>query len=208
MSAKEHTINAAHRAYSDFIYHTAWYEFEFLPWIGKVWSSKETGESSFLRRWERTLFFTVEFSFKALYAQLLEWAAQATYEPPITEIYMQVSSPLPIQETKNLKVIMDQGDQKIISATRWGPFTEVMQALSIQDIEISDIAGNDEIFISVVLDRNKTVSFEEAFFLYESRMVTHPELKRMVYKLPVPVLLSFVKYAHDSNIEVEHVYDF
>ena len=92
ISEQEKTIIKAHRAYSDFIYNTAWYEFEFIPWIKKVWISSDQSNASFLRKWERTIFFTIEFSFKAFYAQLIEWAATASYDAPTTDIYLLISS--------------------------------------------------------------------------------------------------------------------
>ena len=35
LSDEEKTIVAAQRAYSDFIYDKAWYEFKFMPWVKK-----------------------------------------------------------------------------------------------------------------------------------------------------------------------------
>ena len=208
MSEKEHVINNAHRAYSDFIYHTAWYEFEFLPWIGKVWSAEEVNESSFLRRWERTLFFTLEFSFKAFYAQLIDYAATATYEPPIEEIYLYASSKTTIPEDKDLHIMAKQNSSYLIGVTRWGAFTEKMIDLSNLDIEIHDISGNDEIVVSVLGNTAKNISYNDAVLLYESEVVTDSQLKRSVIILPVGDLLPFISHANKSELVIEHVYDF
>lgn len=208
MSAKEQVINQAHRAYSDFIYHTAWYEFEFLPWIGKVWSAQEENESSFLRRWERTLFFTFEFSFKAFYAQLIDYAATASYEPPIEEIYLYASSKTPIPEDKDLRIMAKQDSSYLIGVTRWGAFTEKMIDLSNSDIEILDISGNDEIVVSVIGKTSKSVNHNDAILLYESEVVTDRQLKRSVIMLPVGDLLPFINHAKKSELVIEHVYDF
>ncbi|HKZ36501.1 MAG TPA: FAD-dependent oxidoreductase, partial [Chryseolinea sp.] len=68
ISDEEKVIIEAQRAYSNFIYDVAWYEFEFMPWVKKVWGVSNTAESNWLRKIERTLFFTLEFTFKAGYA--------------------------------------------------------------------------------------------------------------------------------------------
>jgi hypothetical protein len=207
-SDQEKTIIAAQRAYSDFIYHTAWYEFQFMPWIKKVWGISNTAESSWLRRMERTLFFTVEFTFKAGYAQLIEWAAKASYETPVTDIYILVSSNEPMQQTKDIKIIKEQGNEKIIGITRWGAFTNTLLTLCDQEIDVIEIGGNDEIAISVIVQNSQKLDYKKNELLYESNVVTNNEVKRMVYLMPVAELLPFIRFAKNNGVEVEHIYDY
>ncbi len=208
-SGKERVIWEAQRAYSDFIYHTAWYEFEFAKWIGEVWMEKESSKSSFLRKWERTLFFTMEFSFKAMYAQLIEWAAKASYEAPIEDIYALVSTPDIIQETEDLKIVFERGEEKIIGISRWGAFTETMIALSKTNISLLDISGNDEITVSIIRNKSQTlINRANADLLYNSVIVTNDALIRDVYLVPVTELISFIRLAHTADMEVEHIYDY
>ena len=193
---------------SDFIYHTAWYEFEFLTWIRKIWNNSESSESSAIRKWERTLLFTLEFSFKALYAQLIEWAATSSYEAPVTDIFVMISANDSIEENQDLKIIIEQNGNMIIGITRWGAFTETIINLSNQDIEILEISGNDEILVSVIMDKLQTLNSGNEKLLYESRIVTNDELKRNVYLVPVNELLSFTSNAISKNITIEHIYDY
>lgn len=208
ISGKEQTIIDAQRAYSDFIYHTAWYEFEFMPWIGKVWKASESNESSWLRKWERTLFFTFEYSFKAGYAQLIEWAAQASYEEPVTDIYLLISTDETITPTKDIKIIKEQDNQKILAITRWGAFTNTILDLCEQNIQIQDIGGNDEIVVSVLLDKTQQLDFKDLKLLYESAVVTDSDISRLVCLVHVKDLLPLLHYAKNNSIEVEHVFDY
>ena len=208
ISHEEKVIIEAQRAYSNFIYHTAWYEFEFLPWIKKVWTNAETSESSLLRQWERSLLFTLEFSFKAFYAQLIDWAASSNYEPSVNNIYLIASANEPIREHKDLQIIKEQEGKSILGITRWGAFTETLVALSAQDITIEEIAGNDEIVVSVLMDLGMSLNDHRPSFLYESRVVTDPAIKREVYLLPVKDLLPFIRQARSKGITIEHIYDY
>jgi FAD/FMN-containing dehydrogenase len=208
ISEKEKVIIEAQRAYSDFVYHTAWYEFKFFPWVKKIFNTTDTSPCSFLRKWERTFFFTAEFSFKALYALLIEKAAKASYEAPVPDIYILVETNDAIQESKNLKIVKEQGDKKVIAVTRWGAFTETLQEIAEKDISIKEIGGNDEIAVSVVLKKNQQLSFSNAQVLYESEIVTDESLKRLVCLLPVNELLKFIRYAKSDKIFVEHLYDY
>lgn len=207
-SNEEKIIAEAQRAYSDFIYHTAWYEFGFSHWIGKVWADTEPTESSVIRKWERTLFFSLEFSFKAVYAQLIEWAAKSSYEAPIEDIYALVTSPDSLLSTKDLNIVFEQNDKKIISITRWGAFTETMLLLAKTNIELLDISGNDEITVSIIRNFTKEFNPLHAELLYNSVIVTKEDLVRDVYLVLVPELLPFIRNAHRNTIEVEHIYDY
>ncbi len=208
ISEKEQTIIDAQRAYSDFIYHTAWYEFEFLPWIGKVWKASSTRDASWLRKWERTLFFTFEYVFKAGYAQLIEWAAEASYEEPVTNIYLMVSTEENMAISDEIKVINEQGSKKLIGITRWGAFTNTILDLCEKEITIHEIGGNDEIVVSILMDKSQQLNFKNIEPLYESKVVTSDHLMRLVCILPVNELLPFIRHAGRNSIEVEHVFDY
>jgi len=208
-SSNENVIAEAQRAYSDFIYHTAWYEFQFFPWVNKVWknTTKDT-QSSFLRKWERTILFTFEFSFKAVYAQLIEWVANSSYETPENNIYAYVSSSTSLPNSNHLKTIYTQGNDKVISITRWNEFTKTMNKISSLNIDINDISGNDEIAVSLIMNSSNIENFFNDKLLYESAIVTNSKLKRMVYLIPVNELLSFIREAKDHDFHLEHIYDY
>jgi FAD/FMN-containing dehydrogenase len=207
-SAEEQQIAAAQRAYSDFIYHTAWYKFEFLPWVGKVWEGSPSSDGSFLRQWERTLLFTLEFSFKAFYAQLLEWAASATYEPPVEDIFMLVTTNDTIPETKDMSVILEQDTSKVLGLTRWGAFTETLKSMSAYDIDINEISGNDEIVVSLIMQKNQSLNEPGSELLYTSRIVTDDSSQRNVYLVDVSQLIPLLRSAQASEMIIEHIYDY
>ncbi|KAF2508581.1 FAD-binding protein [Flavobacterium zhairuonense] len=207
-SEAEKTIIEAQRAYSDFIYQTAWYEFKFMPWIKKVWTAPENSEHSILRKWERTFIFTLEFSFKAFYSKLIEWGAKSSYETPSNLIYLIVSNVDSIKENPNLKIVKRDGDKMIISVTRWEIFTQEMMKLSNQEVKIYEISGNDEIVVSAIESQFNKPNLKEVKLLYQSKIVTNDSLKRSVYILPVEKLLEFIKDSKKNKLTIEHVYDY
>jgi len=208
LSAQEKTIIKAQRAYSDFIYDKAWYEFKFTPWVKEVWTVSDSSNSSWLRKWERTLFFTFEFTFKTAYAQLIEWAAKASYEEPVKDIYLLILTKSPITENANLKIIKEKDEKKIISIKRWGEFSKTILELDSKDMSIHDIGGNDEIVVSVLINKISSVNFENGELLYESAVVSNTEMKRLVYLIPVDKLFAFVDYAKANQISIEHIFDY
>jgi FAD/FMN-containing dehydrogenase len=207
-SPQEQTINQAHRAYSEFIYHTAWYEFGFLDWVGKVWSASGETEASWLRKWERTLFFTFEFTLKAAYGQLIEWAAQASYEAPVEKIYLTTTGLDSIPISQDLQIIAQQDSSQLLSITRWGPFTETLKTLAKHKIDIVEISGNDEIVVSVIMLKEQSLAIDKVQLLYHSTVVTDNRLMRNVYLLPVNELLPIIRLVAENNMTLEHVYDY
>jgi hypothetical protein len=208
LSDEEKVIIEAQRAYSELIYDKAWYEFKFMPWVNKVWSVSNTAESNWLRKMERTLFFTMEFTFKAGYAKLIEWGAKSSYEEPVTDIYLLVSTADTLVTSPTIKVIREQGDKKIISIPRWGIFTKTIQEIAGEKLHIMEIGGNDEIIVSILAGKDQQTSFSSGELLYESRVVTKPEHLRLVYLLKVEKLLPFIREARQKDVEVEHVFDY
>lgn len=206
LSDQEKVIIEAQRAYSDMIYDKAWYEFQFMPWVKKVWRVSNKAESNWFRKVERSLFFTAEFTFKATYAKLIEWAAQASYEEPVTDIYLIVSATDTLQ-TNGLDVVHDQDDKKIIRIPRWGAFTKEILRISDRDVDIIEIAGNDEIVVSTLARKNAT-PLSNGELLYTSRVVTDTQFERHVYLLPVSRLLLLVREARNREMELEHVFDY
>ena len=208
LSDEERVIIAAQRAYSDLIYDKAWYEFDFIPWVKKVWTVSNTAKSNWLRKTERTLFFTLEFTFKAGYAKLIEWAAKASYEEPVTDIYLIISTTDSLHTSEHLKIVQEKEDKKIIGIKRWGAFTKTILEIADSNMDILEIGGNDEILVSVLVDDNQRPIFTNDQLLYESNVVSSTQRKRKVYLLPVSRLLSFVREAKHADIEVEHIFDY
>lgn len=208
LSDEEKMIIQAHRAYSNFIYDKAWYEFQFMPWVGKVWDVSNTAESNWFRKIERKLFFTVEFSFKAAYAKLIELGAQASYEEPVTQIYLLASTTDSLLASPDFRVLHEEGKKKIISITRWGAFTKKILEIAETDMDILEIGGNDEIVVSVIRGKYRKNSLANGKHLYDSRVLTDTEQIREVYLLKVDKLLAFVAEAKTKGVQVEHIFDY
>lgn len=208
ISEEEKLINEAHQAYSKFIYNTAWYEFKFTPWIKKIWEIHTSSPHSQLRKWERTIFFTLEFSIKAIYSSLLGYGAKLSYEAPITDIFIKLNTKDTIDNIKNLQIIQSQGESKIVAIKRWGDFTEAFKVIADKKVEVELIGGNDEIAVSIVKQKKQKLEFDNIFHLHDLEMVTDTTKTRSYYYVPVSKLTSLIKYCEGNNMSIEHIYDY
>ena len=206
VSPEEKVIAEANRAYSDFIYDVAWYEFDFTEWIDKIWRISEPNNGSFLRKWERKLFFTAEFAVKAGYGKLIKIGAKSNYEEPVTNIYAVLKINEMINQDDKLQIIGIKNDSLLVGITRWGTFTDKLIELSDKNIRIEEIAGNDEIVISYLLKKVKKLKTKNV--IYKSDVITDKSLVRNVEIISVKELLDYIKYLKNYNIKIEHIYDY
>jgi len=213
-SPEDRTIGAAHRAYSTFIYDEPWYAFQFLPHVKKVWQEPFLG-SNFLRRTERKLFFSTEFLLKALYASLLGWAAETAYGPGEERVQLVVhrpltsdappSAPLPARARELYRL---PSGESVLELPRWREFSEIVPLLSASGYEFINIAGNDNIVVSVREGGTKPFAVASAHKLANSRVLSNSSQRRSVWWVPVSNLSTFLREATKQGHKLEHVYDY
>lgn len=208
-TAEDQLIAKAQRAYANFIFNRAWYEFDFSGWIGSMWSDTPFFGNHFLRKLERRLFFTAEFGIKAGYAKLIGFASHTTYGIKNDHIYLTVVAPesgaaLPAGVEENAS----HANEYLVSTLRWGPFTKAAEQLAAAGYHFRDISGNHRIVISIVAPAAEVLPAAGATELFESRMVSNPKLKRRVLLVDVGRLSNFLRDLKSSSARLEHIYDY
>ena len=197
-------IKQAHRAYSDLIYHKAWYEFDFAFWLGQIWSKPDFFGSNMIRKFERKIFFSLEFLVKTLYAKLIEFGAKTAYEESDNFIYAITTDS---EEFPNeVKVIAQDNDLALIAIPRWGPFSILVPKMIDKGIRFQEISGNDEIVITGLF-KNKLSDELTTIKLFSSRVVSDEKLKRYAFLVPITKLHEYIKFIKESG-ELEHIFDY
>lgn len=201
-------IAHAQRAYSDLIFDEAWYKFEFMSWVSTIWSEADFFAGNFIRKTERKLSFTLEYSIKALYAELIGFASQTAYEPEDGLIYLTVSMPINAHQAlpSGVDVINTIGDKSIISVPRWGEFTKVLPKLSELGVQFHDISGNNKIAVSYL--SKKTNALINAELLFQSQQISTPEITRTVILVKVTELNEVLAEIKQQQLHLEHIYDY
>ena len=145
-------IAQAHKAYSELIFSQAWYKFDFGHWTEKLWCETDFFGNNFIRKFERKLFFSLEFGFKSVYAKLIAFASSVSYEASDGLIYLVADiAPENIVLIPNrIKVLASENNQHLLSIPRWGPFTTLLPELIAQGANVIEISGNKNIAVSVI----------------------------------------------------------
>ncbi len=204
-------IREAHAAYGELINYEPWYEFPFAEYAGRIWSDTPFFGRNFIRKFERKLSFTAEFAFKALYAKAIGYASQSAYGPSQGRVTMHVvGDAWRIAETDGrLRILRDFGDGDfVITAPRWGGFTEIMPKLADAGTRYVEINGNDEIVFTTVEDDDVQTVPAHSRLLFNSMVISPTGKKRSVYVVRVEHLSDALRSLEAGNIELEHVFDY
>lgn len=210
-SVEDEAIAAAHSAYSELIFHEPWYAFEFLPWVAKIWRDSTFLGPNLIRRTERKLAFSAEFAVKAGYAKLIELAAGAAYDAPqeVVMAAVEASAPSDLAVDPRVKVLESFSDgTHIIAIPRWGPFTEIVPKLAQHGVRFLEIAGNDDIAISVIQRRGAPKLQASGQRLFDSKLVSDASRVRSVWLVPVPQLAEVLRGLPATSAQLEHLYDY
>lgn len=210
-SKEEAIIASAHSAYADLIFHEPWYAFEFLPWVKKIWSETSVLGPSFIRRTERKLAFSLEFIVKAGYAELIGFAAGSAYDAPQEVVYaaVEATSPSDLAVDPRVKVVRSFGDgTHIVSIPRWGPFTELVPKLAARGVRFLEIAGNDDVALSVIRPSNAPQLRGMGQRVFDSKIVSDGSRVRTVLLVSVSQLSYALNTLASKDAQLEHIYDY
>ncbi len=135
--------------YSAFLRQTPWYEYPFPREARALWAAP-VGFS--LRGWERRLGIGTEFMAKTVYAKAIAGAVAAT-EPAKLEIRSVIGGLTRAQlaTIPNVTIVSERGSGVEIETPRYDLFTRILVAIAQQGGTILEIAGNDDIMVSLTV---------------------------------------------------------
>lgn len=204
-------IQQAHTAYAKLIYSEAWYKFPFFKWVLKIWSEPEFFAANFIRKIERKISFTLEFTFKSLYALLIGFGAETAYEQSdgLVTLRLNMDKNIITSVDNRIKLLKDFGNNDlVISLPRWGTFSEIIPKLVTVGAQFTEISGNDDILISVIADKETNSEINQGKYLFSSIVISPENKTRLVYTVNVANLSGFIENLNKQQIKLEHIYDY
>lgn len=209
-TAEDIIIARAQKAYSEFIFQQAWYKFDFGYWIDEIWFHADFFGNNFIRKFERKLFFTLEFAFKSTYAKLIEFASGVSYEVSDGLIYLVADiAPENLALIPNrIQVLASENNQHLLSIPRWGAFTELLPQLITQGANIIEISGNKHIAVSYLIPISEPATINTGVKLFDSAMVSNAKVKRSVKLVNVVELGGLLEEIKTKGAQLEHLYDY
>lgn len=187
--------------YATFLQEIPWYKYDFDGWHTKLVAAPIEG----LRSRERRIALGLEWKAKAAYARVI---AQAVGAVGTDELRMQVALTGMISEDiasiDGWRVIRNT-DPLIVEVPRYRSFTTAARGIILgPDAKFAEIAGNDDILISVIHHPLSEIS-PEINVLSTTARVGFPEDARSLIALKVS---EFRDVLPMMPAKLEHIYDY
>jgi hypothetical protein len=191
--------------YGAFMHETPWYRFSFGRALQGEWHTQEP--TLHLRHWERRVALTSEYGVKAGYAYLIDKATGATLGRDAPTLrFVAIASPATIQaiDPRLVPVRTLEGGRVIVEAPRYQQFNDLVGKLATARVPLVEIAGNDDIFVTLLLpDR----AAPPATMLLQMPL-ERPGWRRVGVAVKVPQLGDLLRRTRQLGGTVEHVYDY
>jgi len=185
-----------------------WYEFSFWNSFKGLWSETTLWGDNAFRKWERKIILSMEYSFKAFYAWVIEKSTHATFGVAQMNTMAWVhhfdSKQSNQSEIKSLVKIAD--GSYLVSLPRYQPFTAEIIQLVNKGVEFYDIAGNQMIMLSAIVPKDTTLEKGQIAFAFP--ILVDPKFTRVAIITPVSSLHEVIKSLQKINAKIEHIYDY
>ena len=197
--------------YVDFIRVDPWYEFGFASRLKKLWIETGLTGPNWIRKWERKIYLSLEYSAKAQYAMLIKLATKAAYGDADTEM-LTLATNVPNDISKSdpkVKTLKRFDDGSVLLALpRYEAFRDSLLRLAQKGTNFKEVAGNEQILITSIVPANWNYDLAAGKVMFEKPILTNPKEKRIGINAPVASLHEILLQLSKKQFVIEHVYDY
>jgi hypothetical protein len=195
--------------YAAFLRQTPWYEYPFGQKLGQFWRETPMTFAHPMRSLERRLALTLEYGSKALYAKLIGLGAAAIPADLRIRSIVRNAEPAELAATPGITVVGPvDGAGIAIETARYRAFTDIFAALAARGRDMAEIAGNDDILITVLAENDALARKLNAKSLFVVPVQSRPGWTRYGFDVKVADLLAVIRQLKATGAELEHVYDY
>jgi hypothetical protein len=195
--------------YAAFLRQTPWYEYPFASKLAQFWTTTPVSFRNPIRSLERRISLSFEYAFKAVYAKLIGLGAAATPAPLTIRSVVKDLDPSDLAVASAITLIGKLPDGgSIIETPRYRAFTDILRKLAGRGRNLAEIAGNDDILVTVLASPGAGSALPDARQLFAVPVQARPGWQRLGFDVRVASLLDLMRRIEGTNIELEHVYDY
>lgn len=190
--------------YAAFLRQTPWYKYDFGTWTARLWAAPVAQAA---RGWERRLALGTEWTGKSLYAGLIGAGVAATGEADLA--IRSVVEGMDVGELKAIEgvtVVSEENGVTIIETPRYAAFTRVLAEIVAKGGTIREIAGNDDIMVSILVPYGALYQGPGEEILRLRREGLNGE--RLLVGMKVPELTQAFRTMQIADPGIEHVFDY
>jgi hypothetical protein len=193
--------------YGAFMHETPWYEFPFGQALRGLWGAGETRQ--YVRNGERRAALSVEYGVKAGYAGIIGWASNSTLGPDQRTLRMLLPAGAdPASVDPRIRVVGRTGEGLLaVEVPRYAQLTDILGKLAAAQVDPVEIAGNDDIFVTVLAPAAAAAP-PDAAVLLTMPLDDRAGWRRLGLSTKVIRLGALLRAVRAGGGEIEHVYDY
>jgi hypothetical protein len=196
--------------YAAFLYTVPWFKYPFREKLDGLMAIT-TPTPNIPRTWERGFALGAEYFVKIGYASLIQKLLDASGDDTPRDI-MFVTATLPtdtLAKEPRIKPIRTLTPEwQLVQTPRYKDFTEILRGLLDQGIGIAEIAGNREIFITVIAPDAAKLDVKDTAELFSLRLDAKPGFRRAGLKARIDRLVEINRDLKAKGVSIEHFYDY
>jgi hypothetical protein len=193
--------------YGAFMHETPWYEFPFGEALRGLWRTRGTGQ--YVRNGERRAALSVEYGVKAGYAGIIGWASNSTLGPDQRTLRMLLPAGADAAAVDPRIRVAGRigGGPVVVEVPRYAQLTDILVRLAAAGIDPVEIAGNDDIFLTVLAPAAASPP-PGAAVLLSIPLDDRAGWRRLGLSTKVVRLGPVLRAVQAGGGEIEHVYDY
>ncbi len=191
--------------YSAFLRQTPWYAYPFPRELRSLWAAPAGGS---LRAWERRIGIGAEFLAKSAYAKVIAGAVAAT-EPAKLDIRSVVTAidHDTLARVPGVTIAAERAGGIEIQTPRYDLFTRILVSIAGQGGSIVEIAGNDDIMLTVNVPPGFDAPLVHGTEILRIKRAGFPG-DRLLVNVKVKELAAFLNAHPLGDPGLEHVFDY
>src|ERR1044072_9614928 len=192
--------------YAAFLYTVPWYKYPFGEKLSGLFAISAPSPSR-VRTFERDFALGADYFIKIGYAWLIQKGLDATSDDEARDIFFVVATLPPDVSAKEprIKPIRALDAQwQLVQTPRYKAFTDILQDLLDRGISVAEIAGNREIFITVVAPKTAKLNVADTTELVSLDLDARPGFRRAGLRAKVGNLVAISRELKARGATIEH----
>ena len=194
------TLSATQAAeYATFLQQTPWYKYDFNADIAALDAAKTNAP----RDIERRFALGTEYWAKSAYAGLIEEAVDRVGPDELTlRMIVNNASAGDLARMEGVIVKSIRGNGIEVETVRYRALTEILTEMARQDMDVVEIAGNDDIMLSVLSNQSRLQGA-----LFSTWRQGYGDYRHLL-RVKVPDMMVLLRFLETDDARLEHVYDY
>ena len=196
--------------YAAFLYTVPWYKYPFGEKLSGLFAISAP-TPSWIRTWERNFALGTDYFIKIGYAWVIQKGLDATSDAEARDLFFVVATlpPEALAKEPRIKPIRALTPEwQLIQTPRYKAFTDILQSLLDQGINVAEISGNREIFITVVAPKDAKLGVPGVMELFSLDLDAQPGFRRAGLRAKVGNLVAISRDLKAAGATIEHYYDY